>query len=87
MSFSFVVVDKQNQIDLAFLLAFLNKNYADYEVLYCSSQKMQQTDEVKSARFGKGFLCAMERILNGNGCFFRHFKSSSWRWGNYAQKF
>lgn len=46
MSFSFVVVDKQNQIDLAFLLAFLNKNYADYEVLYCSSQKMQQTDEV-----------------------------------------
>lgn len=48
MSFSFVVVDSINQIDLNSLNVFLQNNYTDYELLYVSSKAVPKQNNVKN---------------------------------------
>ncbi|MBQ7884742.1 MAG: hypothetical protein IJ318_01435 [Clostridia bacterium] len=62
MSFSFIVVDKHNNIDANELSNFLNKNYTDYEVLFCSAQTNNSINKFKFFNVDKSEN--VEAILN-----------------------
>lgn len=48
MSFSFVVIDKQNAIDVNNLTTFLQNNYNDYELLYASTNAVSSQNCLKA---------------------------------------
>ena len=41
MSFSFVIIDKKNSLDIININEYLKQNYLDYEILYCSTKAIQ----------------------------------------------
>lgn len=62
MSFSFIIIDLNNKIDLEKTLNEFEKNYTDFEVIYCSSAKINKTKNVKSFVFDANENS--EKILN-----------------------
>lgn len=47
MSFSFVIIDKTNSVDITKTNEYLKENYTDYEVLYCSPKSTLNQPNVR----------------------------------------
>lgn len=62
MSFSFVILDLKNKIDLSKVVNFFNKNYSDYEILYCTTKHVENINNVKTYLFNSDE--DSEKILN-----------------------
>ena len=62
MTFSFVILDLKNEIEMPKVVNFFNKNYSDYEILYCASKHLEKMNNVKTYLFNHDE--DSEKILN-----------------------
>lgn len=62
MSFSFVILDLENKLDVSQLQNFFSKNYAEYEIILCSSQNINKVPNVYNYVFD--VTENKEKILN-----------------------
>lgn len=62
MSYSFVILDLSNQINLKEITSFLNDKIDDYEILYCSQTKIKKTKNVIQYLFDKNE--DSEKVIN-----------------------
>lgn len=61
-SYSFVILDLNNKINISELCDFLNQNYSDYEVLYCTSKPTNNYLNVINYNFAENE--DSEKIIN-----------------------
>ena len=62
MSFSFVILDLKNELNLSNVINTFNKYYKDYEIIYCATKQVEKIDKVKQYLFDDK-ECS-EKILN-----------------------
>ena len=62
MSFSFIVLDLENKIDVNKFQSQISQNYTDYEIIYCSSKKVSSSPNFIPYMFNKDE--ESEKILN-----------------------
>lgn len=66
MSFSFVMIDKKNTLDISSINSFINQNYSDYEILYCSPKN--GINDANIRHFAVNDNDKIENIINSVVC-------------------
>lgn len=66
MSFSFIIIDKDNSLDISNINEYIKQNYIDYEILYCSPQK--KSNDINIRHFKIKNIDDTEFIINSIIC-------------------